>query len=318
MLKIIIDTDPGIDDALAISYAALHPRIELLGLTSIFGNVATAQATDNACRLLDWLALDIPVIPGCSTPYQAALQPFPDFVHGHNGFGDIPLTPPHHRPQNTTAAQWMIEQCQRQPQQITLVAIGPLTNLALALQLQPQIVHWVKEVVIMGGAYHHPGNVTPQAEANFYSDAEAADKVISAPWPVRLVPLDLTHQVIFTAEQLATLTTLKHPLAQKLIAMTLPYMDFYTQARITGCRGCVLHDPCAVMAALYPHWFSGIRAGLRVQTQGIGRGGLLANPQLFTYGDALWQQMPQQQLLTQCNATQVLDEFLSTLTKGLS
>ena len=196
--KIVIDTDPGIDDAMAILFALAAPELQLVGLTTIFGNVHTETATRNALRLLEFAGRsDIPVAHGAEVPLLGELDGVADFVHGVNGLGDIPHDDPLGTPHTLYAAQFIVDTVMAHPGEVTLLPIGPLTNIALALAIEPAVASNVAEVVMMGGAATVSGNVNPAAEANIYSDPHAADRVLTAPWPsLTMVGLDVTEQVI--------------------------------------------------------------------------------------------------------------------------
>src|SRR5690349_17950701 len=176
--RIIIDTDPGIDDAMAIFFALNSPEIELIGLTTTFGNGHTDLTTINALRLLEIAGRsDIPVAQGAAQPIASRFDEPGAVVHGDDGQGNLHLPLPSTKAISQSAAEFIVEQIMRAPGEITLVPIGPLTNIALALQLEPRITKAVREVVIMGGNGFCPGNITPAAEANIYHDVEAADMV---------------------------------------------------------------------------------------------------------------------------------------------
>jgi len=171
MHKIIIDTDPGIDDAQAIAFAIAHPDIELLGLTTVFGNASVEITTGNALLLLDRFGRpDIPVAAGAADPIQSERRPAPDFVHGADGLGNLNLEPSARKVTDENAAEFIVRQANEHLGEISLVAIGPLTNLALALDLDPLLPSKLKELVVMGGCVDEPGNVSPLAEANFIND----------------------------------------------------------------------------------------------------------------------------------------------------
>ena len=172
--KLIIDTDPGIDDAMAIFYAAAAPDIELLGLTTIFGNVTTKMATRNALRLLESADLDLPVAHGAEKPL--VLPPFEPsaHVHGDEGFGDIPAAEPKGQAVAEDAADFLIRMAREHKGELVLCPVGPLTNIALAVQRDPEFVKNCKRIVIMGGSLEAGGNITPHAEANIYHDPHAA------------------------------------------------------------------------------------------------------------------------------------------------
>ena len=191
--KIILDCDPGIDDALAIAFAVGSPDIDLRGITTVAGNVGLDLTTSNAQRVSEFVgALGVPVTPGSPAPL---LRPPMDarHVHGDTGLGGALLPPPQSRPAGGHAIDYIIETIGADPGQITLVATGPLTNIALAVHRQPELVSQVKDFVIMGGSSGR-GNVTPAAEFNIAADPEAAAIVFRAGWTVTMVGLDVTLQ----------------------------------------------------------------------------------------------------------------------------
>ena len=191
--KIILDCDPGIDDALAIAFAVGSPDIDLRGITTVAGNVGLDLTTSNAQRVSEFVgALGVPVTPGSPAPL---LRPPMDarHVHGDTGLGGALLPPPRSRPAGGHAIDYKIETIGADPGQITLVATGPLTNIALAVHRQPKLVSQVKDFVIMGGSSGR-GNVTPAAEFNIAADPEAAAIVFRAGWTVTMVGLDVTLQ----------------------------------------------------------------------------------------------------------------------------
>src|SRR5438270_8662742 len=223
MRRIILDTDPGIDDALALFLALASPEVQLEAITTVSGNVDIAFTTYNALTLLELAErTDIPVARGCDRPLIR--QPFnAAFVHGDNGLGGLQLPEPHIQPLAKHAIGVIIEKVMAAPGEITLVAIGPLTNIALALRREPRIVRQVREVVIMGGALRVPGNDTPAAEFNIYADPQAAHIVLHGGWPIRLVALDVTMQTSMSRAQVNTLTHSDSPVMKAMGQM----LDFY-------------------------------------------------------------------------------------------
>lgn len=269
--KIIIDTDPGIDDTLAIFYALESETLDVLGLTTVFGNVNTSLATQNALRLLEIARRsDIPVAQGAQNPLiHPFLGPVPH-IHGEDGQGNLYLPPPIGKPINLPAAQFIVEQVMAQPGEISLVPIGPLTNIALALNLRPQIAEEVKRVVLMGGAALVPGNINPASEANIYNDPEAADIVFNASWDITMVGLDVTHKVLMSQEQLARFAKSSKVTAQHISKVLPLYVDF--AHKVLGKPGLYMHDPSAIAYMLNPSLFEVQRYPLKVATQGISRG----------------------------------------------
>jgi len=267
---IIIDTDPGIDDAMAILYALADPAVDLIGLTTIFGNVPEATATRNTLALLELAGADIPVAAGAAMPLVQTPHPHPDFVHGVEGFGDALLDPPMRRPDARPAYQFIIDAVTDRPGEITLVPVGPLTNLALALQAAPEIAQQVARVVIMGGAVRHKGNVNAYAEANIWQDPHAAAAVFAAEWPMTLVGLDVTERVICTAADLAPMMETSPRCGAFLTKAAEFYFGFHRETE--GIDGCHLHDPSAIIAALDPAPFEQISAPLSVTLEGAEAG----------------------------------------------
>lgn len=285
--KIIIDTDPGIDDAMAIFFAMASPELELLGLTTTFGNVSVDMATENALRLVEMSGKDIPVARGASTPWIQDLLEYPDFVHGADGFGNLNLPAPKGKAIDLTAAQFIVKTIMDNPHEITLIAIGPLVNLALALKLEPKIAKLAKKVVIMGGTVLESGNVSPVAEANIYCDPHAADKVFSADWHVHMIGLDVTHKVLMMDALQERIRDTNKMCGQFLYDAGRFYADFYSKNR--GAEGCYVHDASAVAYAINPELFKVIQGPIRVATTGIAKGQTIMKRTNYTYPENHWE-----------------------------
>ena len=269
--KIIIDTDPGIDDSMAIFFALSSPELEVIGLTTVFGNVHVDLAATNALRLLEIAGrTDIPVARGAANSLVGDYGNPPAFIHGDDGQGNVHLPPPAGTPVAQSAAQFIVEQVMSAPGEITLVPIGPLTNIALALRLEPRIAQNVKQVVLMGGNALVSGNSTPAAEANIHDDPEAADVVFGAGWPITMVGLDVTTKASMTDEQLQSYGRSNNPMAQHLARITPFYMDF--SKRVNGVGGLLVHDSTAIAYLLLPDAFTTKSWPVRVETQGMSRG----------------------------------------------
>ena len=269
--KILIDTDPGIDDAMAIHLAFAHPDLDVVGLTSVFGNVHVDKATRNALALVEMAGAECPVAEGAARPLVQALQPPGYFVHGPEGFGDLPAPVPARRPDPRSAARFIVETVNAHPGEVTLCPIGPLTNIALALRLDPGIACNVDRVVIMGGAARCAGNVSQWAEANIWHDPHAAAEVFAADWPVMMVGLDVTEQVRCSPEDFAALAR-KAPVIGGFLNQAVPvYFDWHRQKQVLD--GCFLHDPSAVLAVADAGLFTTEEVPVRVVTDGeeIGR-----------------------------------------------
>ncbi|WP_071673105.1 nucleoside hydrolase [Nioella nitratireducens] len=274
-VKLIIDTDPGIDDAMAIFHAAAAPDIDLLGLTSIFGNVTTAKATRNALRLVEAAGLHCPVARGAERPL--VLPPFPPSakVHGEEGFGDIPAEEPTGRAVGESAAAFLVRMARNHAGELVVCPIGPLTNIAEALRLDPDFARNVKRIVIMGGSLEDGGNITPYAEANIYHDPHAADEVFASGAPITLVGLDVTHQILCPAEDFAGIAADAPRLGGMLQEMSRFYLRFYESVGKFG--GCSLHDPAAVIACAHPELFTTRPVPLCVVCEGAAIGATVAD-----------------------------------------
>lgn len=269
--KIIIDTDPGVDDTMAIFFALSSPELDVVGLTTIFGNVHTELATKNALRLLSIAGRDdIPVAHGADDALTGDFEGPVPYVHGEDGQGDIFLPDPAGVPLDLSAAEFIIEQLRANPGEITLVPVGPLTNIALALRLEPRITDWVDEVVLMGGNALVPGNASPAGEANIRNDPEAADLVFGANWQVTMVGLDVTLRVHMEPQHIADYATHGNPLSDH-ITRILPHYRNYFEANYDA-EGIFVHDSSAIAYLVDPDLFTLRRWPIRVGTQGLGRG----------------------------------------------
>jgi purine nucleosidase len=265
--RILIDTDPGIDDALALFFALASPGVQLEAVTTVSGNVPVEMTTRNALALLDLAGRsEVPVARGAGRPLLREAV-YAAHVHGENGVGDVELPAPQRGPADVRAVATIIQTVLGAPGEISLVTLGPLTNLALAARLEPRIVEAAREVVIMGGALRVPGNVTPAAEFNIYADPHAAQIVFSAGWPVRLVSLDVTQQTVMTREQFAALAATDHPVTRTIQAMTEFYFDQFAAPR--GIDTLAMHDPLCVAAALHPDLIKWRTAHVEVELTGV-------------------------------------------------
>lgn len=313
--KIIIDTDPGIDDALAIVFAAHHPGLDLLGLTCVFGNVPVSLATDNALRLVELLGRDIPVSSGAAKPMLIEPHPHPDFVHGANGFGEVEVAAPTRRALDTPAPAFIVEQVRAEPGEVTLVPIGPLTNIALALEMAPDIAEKTAGVVLMGGAALEPGNVSPAAEANIWNDPHAAEIVFAADWPVTMVGLDATHKTTLDQSFFDRAEADSPRQGGFLNAIHQFYLDFY--ATRYPSRTCAAHDALAVLAVVAEELLQFQRGAIAVSCEGIAIGQTLFAPTGRYDHDPFWAARPQHRVamdLVDADAIRAL--LLETLNKG--
>ncbi len=263
--KIIIDTDPGVDDAMAYQLAIASPELDVLGLTTVFGNVDLERTTINALRLVDLSGRkDIAVARGAANPISGRFHGGAAFVHGADGQGNTWAPESSLDLHPLSASDFIVSKILEFPGEVTLLPIGPLTNIALAIKSNPEIIPLTKGVVMMGGNAFCPGNATPAAEANVFSDPHAADLVMGANWPVTMVGIDVSHQVLMTDEILGQLASLPGTF-NRYIASIIPfYRDFY--ARVNQIEGIFVHDSTALMYVLEPENFKTARYPVKVET----------------------------------------------------
>jgi len=271
--KILLDCDPGLDDALALLLAHGDPNVELVGVTTVGGNVGLSRTTRNALALREYLHFEkVPVAAGAGQPLSGEVREA-SHVHGESGLGSAVLPEPVLAADERHAVDFIIETLRATPGAIHLVATGPLTNIALALQKEPAIARWVASFTIMGGSFTR-GNATPAAEFNIYADPEAARVVFDADWQVLMIGLDLTLQAQANGpvvERLARLGVLAHELI-------LPLATFWARANQSRASqssatdgewdGQAVHDVCAIAHVVRPDLFSSRPARVQVETTG--------------------------------------------------
>ncbi len=264
--KIIIDTDPGQDDAVAILLALASPsEIDLLGITCVAGNVPLDLTTRNA-RIICELAgrPDMPVFAGCDRPLRRALVTA-EHVHGKTGLDGPTLPEPTMPLQSAHAVDFIIDTLRQHPaNSVTLCPLGPLTNIATALQKAPDIAGRIEQIVLMGGAYFEVGNITPTAEFNIYVDPEAADIVFKSGVKITVLPLDVTHKALVTAARNDAFRALNTPVGIAVAQMT----DFFERfdKEKYGSDGAPLHDPCVIAYLLAPQLFAGRHINIEIET----------------------------------------------------
>jgi len=317
MLPLILDTDPGIDDAQAIAYACAHPNLELLGLTTVFGNVSCAQSTRNALAVLENFGhADIPVAQGAARPLVQEPIPHPYFVHGDDGMGNIDLADGQASPLKQNAAEFIVEQSLARPGELNLVAVGPLTNIAQALRLDPELPGRISQLVVMGGTMDEPGNVSPVAEANFLGDPHAADEVFSANWPATIVGLDVTHKVMLFDSELERLSGNSKTYGDLLYRSSRFYVNFYsTSGAAQGLAepGCAMHDATAMVYLLRPELFSTLSGPVRVATEAAAAGQLIMKRQDGNYVLPYWDKHPVTSVCMGVESDAVKADFFDTL-----
>ncbi len=283
--RVIFDTDPGVDDAMALCFAMAHPSIELLGITTVYGNVTAPQATTNALYLTQLAGRSIAVAQGAIAPLVKHGEAPPDYIHGADGLGNLPMRMPSTgaMPDARSAAQFIVDSARVEPGQITLVPVGPLTNIAAALALEPKLPQLVKSIVLMGGAVKEGGNVSPVAEANIWNDPHAADAVFTAGFDLTMVGLDVTYKVVIPVSLFEKLAAKhKHPLTDALLHAVRFYAQFYATRYpdLKANPGCFGHDVLAFIALLHPELFSFTQGRLRCVSDGIAQGQTILHDRL--------------------------------------
>ena len=265
--KIIIDTDPGQDDAVAILLALASPEeIEVLGITAVAGNVPLSLTEKNA-RIVCELAgrPDIPVYAGCDRPLKRKLVTA-EHVHGKTGLDGPELPEPKIKLQEKHGVDFIIDTILQEPENsISLCPLGPLTNIASAILKQPKIVSRIKKIVLMGGAYFEVGNITPAAEFNIFVDPDAAKIVFEAGIDMVVMPLDVTHKALVTEKRNEAFRQLKSPVGVAVAEMT----DFFERfdKEKYGSSGAPLHDPCVTAYLIDPKIFSGKNINVEIETK---------------------------------------------------
>ena len=291
-MKIILDCDPGVDDALAIVFAHGSPDLEIAGITTVAGNVTLDKTTSNALRIREFLGAGWPVTAGCPGPLLRPAMTA-GLIHGADGLGAAVLPPPASGPEPGHATDFIIDTVRAAPGEVTLVATGPLTNIALALRREPELLNLVRDFRIMGGSSTR-GNVTPAAEFNIAVDPEAAAIVFDAGWTVTMVGLDVTLQALATADVRARIAELGRLADDLLLPCLRGYVDgaapdnsastgssadaevAFDQAAtaVPERRDPAVHDVCAVAHVAHPGLLGCVPARVEVETAGRWTAGM--------------------------------------------
>ena len=265
-LPIIIDADPGQDDAVAILLALASPELEVLGITAVAGNVPLALTEKNARKICELAGrADIKVFAGANGPLVRKLVTAED-VHGKTGLDGPVLADPRMPLEPQHAVDFLVETLMAHPAgAITLCALGPLTNVALALDREPRIASRIRRIVAMGGGYFEAGNVTPAAEFNIYVDPQAARVVFRSGIPITLIPLDCTHQALTTRKRLDVFKAMTN----RCGAATAQMLDFFERYDVQkyGFDGGPLHDPCVIAWLLKPDLFTGREVNVEIECE---------------------------------------------------
>lgn len=264
--KIIIDTDPGQDDAVAMLMALASPSdFDILGIVAVAGNVSLAQNARNALKVVELAGRkDIAVFAGCERPMRRTLVTA-EHVHGETGLDGPDLPLPKLQIEDQHGVDFLIDTLMaHEPGTVTLATLGPLTNVAMAMVKEPRIIPRIQEIVMMGGGYFEGGNITPVAEFNIYVDPDAADVVLRSGVPIAMLPLDVTHMILSTPERLAKIRALGNKAGEAVYQM-LSFSERFDLQKY-GSNGAPLHDPCVIAYMLKPDLFQGRHINVVIET----------------------------------------------------
>lgn len=308
--RVIFDTDPGVDDAMALLFLLRSPELRLEAVTTVFGNVDVEQTTRNALVILDVAGRpDVPVARGAGRPLLREPLGSGAAVHGDNGLGGVELPEPSAAPIDRRAAELIVDRIMASPGEISLIAVGPLTNVALASRLEPRVVDNVAELIVMGGAATVPGNATPLAESNIANDPEAAWIVFRAGFPLAMVGLDVTMEVTMAPEYLDELRRSGTRETAFIHAIAGHYGDHY--ARRSGRPGLHAHDALAVLYAIDRGYFRTERWFVDVETRSERAFG-----QTMTDRRSQWRQEPNADVCLEIDAERFLGLYKDRLAPG--
>ena len=314
--RIVIDTDPGIDDAIAIVMALCSPDLDVVALTTVFGNMSQPVTTANTLGLLELAGRpDIPVAAGAARPLLRDYAGEVPFIHGPNGVGGVELPEASAALDPRPAAELLHQVAAERPGEVTLVAVGPLTNLALAVRLHPDLPELVDEVVVMGGNAYARGNASPAAEANILSDPEAADIVFGEDWPLTMVGLDVTVPVVLTGADIEAVGAVDHPAHRALARAVGSYREYFG-TMYDDHDGICPHDATALAALLRPDLFETEHRPVRVETQGMARGRTWLASGIEFHDAAPWAGRPEVSVCTGVDASAVAALIRDRLVEG--
>lgn len=288
-MKVIIDTDPGIDDSWALLLAIRSPEVQILGVTTLYGNVTTKMATKNALYILELFGRpDVPVVQGSETSLTGEPQNhIADFVHGDDGFGNTRRSNPRGTAvPGKTAAEFIVETVNaHDPGEVTVIALASATNVAMAMRLDPGMAKRGLRVVHLGGAFRVNGNVNPAAEANVFCDPEAADELYGSGADVTVIGLDVTERLFLTRADLDAMRTTNDESTNFLRDISEFYVQFHERAVEPSFSGMFMHDPAAVLLAFRPDLFTIERGAVRVECE---KGALCRGQTVFDEGVKRW------------------------------
>ncbi|HWA46307.1 MAG TPA: nucleoside hydrolase [Hypericibacter adhaerens] len=309
-LPIIIDTDPGQDDCIAILLALASPELQVLGLTTVAGNVSAPQTARNALRICALAKRrDLPVFAGCERPLLNQPYHAPE-IHGESGLDGAHLPEPRTKLQPRHAVDWLVETLMSRDEPTTIVAVAPLTNIAMALRREPRIADKIKRLVIMGGALRVGGNMTPAAEFNVFVDPHAAAIVFDSDIDIALFPLDVTWKVRVRYEHVERLRAAKGAAAHTVADLMDFYLGTEAMAQSGQDKGAPLHDACAIAWLIDPTLFRGSRLSVRVET-----GSPLTLGQTLPDWRGLWDRPANVEAFEDADAPRILDLLIQRLGK---
>ncbi len=263
--RIIIDCDPGQDDAVALLLAFASPELDVLGITTVGGNVPLRLTHRNARMMCDIAGSDVPVFAGCDQPMRRPLRTA-EYIHGETGIDGIDVFEPATPLQQQQGVDFIIETLLAADESsITLVPTGPLTNIGTVIEREPGVLPKIERIVLMGGAMREGGNRTPSAEFNILVDPEAADIVFRSGVPIVQMGLDVTHQVLSTRERIDRIRALGNPVADAVAGM-IDFFERYDMSKYAA-PGAPLHDPCTVAWLIKPELFTGKDCNVAIETQ---------------------------------------------------
>lgn len=274
MLKFLIDADTGIDDSVAIYYALKHPNVRVVGITTSFGNTTAPQGAENSLRLIKMAnpGYEVPVVVGENKPLFGDWHGPEYHIHGSNGIGGVEIPETDQKPLDMKAEDFIIQMAKEHGRELTIITLGRMTNLALALKKEPELPNMVKNVIFMGGTYKERGNVLPMSEANIFGDPEAADIVLQAGFDITMVGLDVTHKTQVTPEVLQKLLKYATPenkaFAEYIVKATNDVYFPFNHAQNNCLDRSPVHDPSALVYATHPQLFTTRKIPCRVECKG--------------------------------------------------
>lgn len=313
--RVIIDTDTGVDDGMGLIYALLSPELEIVGVTTSFGNVDVEKVTRNTAIILEELGSTAPLGKGAAIALAGEEPVFNPQIHGHDGFGNADLPDPAFTSLDArSAAQLTIDLVNQYPGELVWIGLGPVTNLALALHLDPTLPERLNKIVWMGGAVVHHGNVTPVAEADALHDPEALDLVLKQDWEFVQVGLDVTDDTIFGQAELDAVRAANTPAARLVAAGAPSYMDFYEP--ILGRYGCAMHSPLTVGIVAHPELvLASETLRLHVELQGkYTRGMTVADRRVGRDSGPVWGNAPLVEVVFNVDRSTFIDRYIQRVT----